>query len=70
VVAITSVSIGDGGRSSRIVIPSRYKGRHYNWDVDTTSVRRGRLVLAVATVVAEPFDRANQALARELVAVL
>jgi hypothetical protein len=66
----STVHIGDDGKSSRIVIPSRYKSRRYTWDVDTTAARRGRLVLAVTTVVAEPFERANQALARELVAVL
>jgi hypothetical protein len=67
VLPITTVHIGDGGRSSRIVIPSRYKGKSYDWDVDTTSVRRGRLIIDVGTVVAEPFEQANQALARELV---
>jgi hypothetical protein len=64
----TRVQIGEDGKSSRIVIPTRYKSRRYAWDVDTTTARRGRLVLAIGTVVAEPFQRANQGLARELVA--
>jgi hypothetical protein len=65
-----AVHIGDEGKSNRIVIPTRYKSRRYTWDVDTSTARRGRLVLAVGTVVAEPFQRANEGLTRELVAVL
>jgi hypothetical protein len=66
----TSVRIGDDGKASRIVIPTRYKSGRYTWEVDTTAVRRGRLILAVGTVVAEPFERANQGLAHELVSVI
>jgi hypothetical protein len=57
-------------KASRIVIPTRYKSGRYTWEVDTTAVRRGRLILAVGTVVAEPFERANQGLAHELVSVI
>jgi hypothetical protein len=63
----TSAQAGDGARSLRIVVPSHYKGRRRDWDYDTTSVRRGRLVLVVGTATAEPFQQMNQALARELV---
>ncbi len=63
------LDIADGGMSSRILIPSRYKRRVYTWELDTTTIRRGRFVLAVGTLVAEPFAHANQALARELVAL-
>jgi hypothetical protein len=66
----TSMDAGDGAYSSRIEIPSGYKGRRVNWDVDTSAVRRGRIILALATVVAEPFQKANEALARELAAGL
>jgi hypothetical protein len=62
----TSLHAGDGAQSSRIEIPSRYKGRRLDWDIDTSAVRRGRIILAVTTVVAEPFQKANEALAREL----
>jgi hypothetical protein len=62
----TSLRAGDGAQSSRIQIPSRYKGRRLDWDIDTSAVRRGRMILAVTTVVAEPFQKANEALAREL----
>jgi hypothetical protein len=62
----TSLHAGDGAQSSRIEIPSSYKGRRLDWDIDTSAVRRGRMILAVATVVAEPFQKANEALAREL----
>lgn len=67
-VSLAAVPIADGAVSARIVIPVRLKGRHYNWDIDSTAVRRGRVTLAVGTVVAEPFAQANQALARELAA--
>jgi hypothetical protein len=69
-VPVTTVHIGDSAKSSRIVIPARYKSWRYNWDIDITTALRGRFLLAVATVVAEPFEQANQALARELVTVL
>lgn len=59
--------IGDGGRLLRIEIPTRYHGRHVNWDIDSTSVRRGRLVLVVGTTTAEPFEQMNKAFASELV---
>jgi hypothetical protein len=62
----TRLHTGDGAHSSRIEIPSRYKGRRANWDIDTSAVRRGRIILALTTVVAEPFQKANEALAREL----
>jgi len=62
----TSVHIGDGGRSLRIEIPSRYKGKLRDWDLDSTSVRRGRMLLVIGTLTAEPFQKANQALASEL----
>jgi hypothetical protein len=62
----TILHAGDGAQSSRIEIPSRYKGRRFDWDIDTSAVRRGRIILALTTVVAEPFQRANEALAREL----
>jgi hypothetical protein len=62
----TSVQIGDGGRSLRIEIPSRYKGRRRDWDLDSTSMRRGRMVLVVGTLTAKPFQQANQELASEL----
>jgi hypothetical protein len=61
-----SVRTADGGRSYRIEIPARYKGRRRDWDYDSTSVRRGRLVLVVATLTAEPFQRMNEAFAIEL----
>jgi hypothetical protein len=60
------VHIGDDGRSRRIEIPTRYEGRRYDWDLESTSVRRGRIVLVVGTITARPFDKANQALANEL----
>jgi hypothetical protein len=53
-------------RSNQIEISSRYKGRRVNSYSDTTSVQRGRIILAVTTAVAEPFQKANEALAREL----
>jgi hypothetical protein len=62
----TSVHAGDGGQSSRIEIPSRYKGRRLDWDIDTSAVRRGRIILALTTAVTEPFQKANEALAKEL----
>lgn len=62
----TSVKIGEGGRSLRIEVPTRYKGQRREWDLDSTSVRRGRLVLVVATLTPEPFQQANQGLAGEL----
>ena len=57
----TSVPDGDGGRSLRIEIPSHYGGRRRDWDYDSTSVCRGRLVLVVGTLTAEPFQQVNLA---------
>lgn len=62
----TRLSAGDDAQSSRIEIPSRYKGRRLDWDIDTSAVRRGRIILDLTTVVPEPFQKANEALAREL----
>ena len=61
----TDVKSG-GGRSLRIVIPTRYRGRAVNWDIDSTSLRRGPLVLVVGTTTAEPFQQMNKAFASEL----
>jgi hypothetical protein len=66
----TSLRAGDGAQSSRIQIPSRYKGRRLDWDIDTSAVRRGRIILVLTTVVPEPFQKANEALARELASSL
>jgi hypothetical protein len=66
----TILHAGDGGRSIRIEIPSRYKGRPVDWDIDTSSVRGGRVILVLTTDVAEPFQKANEALARELASSL
>jgi hypothetical protein len=63
-----NVHIGDYARSRRIEIPSSYGTRRYDWDLDSTSVRRGRIVLVVATSVAGPFEAANEQLAGDLVA--
>ena len=60
------VRIGEGRISSRIEIPTRYEGRRYDWNLDSTSVRRGRVILVFDTVTAGPFQKANQALAKEL----
>jgi hypothetical protein len=57
---------GEDGRSSRIEIPTRYKARRYEWELDYTSVRRGRILLVLGTLTARSFEHANQALAREL----
>ena len=62
----TTVHIAEGGRSRRIEIPSSYQGRPYDWDLDSTSVRRGRIILVVGTLTARAFLQPNQALAREL----
>jgi hypothetical protein len=62
----SSARISDGARSGRTEITSRYKGHTYDWDLDTTSVRRGRIVLVVGTLTARPFEQANQELASEL----
>ncbi len=62
----TSFQTGYSGQSSRIEIPSRYKGRRLDWDIDTSAVRRGRIILALTTVVPEPFQKANETLAIEL----
>lgn len=63
------VRIGDDRRSRRIEIPTRYRGRRYDWNLDSTSVRRGRVILVLASVTAGPFEEANQALAKELAPV-
>jgi hypothetical protein len=62
----STVQVGVG-RSIRIEIPTLYRGRRYNWDLDSTSVRTGRTVLVVETLTPESFLRANEALASELV---
>jgi hypothetical protein len=62
----TSLHASGSAQSSRIEIPSRYKGRRVDWEIDTTAVRRGRIILALSTVVAEPFQKANEVLAKEL----
>jgi hypothetical protein len=61
-----AVRIGGDRRSSRIEIPTRYGGRRYDWNLDSTSVRRGRVILVLGTVTAGPFEETNQALAKEL----
>ena len=63
----TKVAIGGGGATIRTQIPSRFKGRKYTWDLDSTGARSGRVVLVVGTLVAEPFATANQLMTRELV---
>jgi hypothetical protein len=63
----TDVRIGDEGATSRVEIPTSYKGRRYNWDLDSTEVRRGRVILVVGTLAPEPFEAANQDLTRDLV---
>lgn len=65
-----SLDAGDGEQSSRIQIASRYKGRLLDWDIDASVVRRGRIILTLATLVPEPFQKANEALARDLASSL
>jgi hypothetical protein len=65
-----SLRAGDDARSSRIEIPSSYKGRRLDWDIDRSAVRRGRIILVLTTVAAEPFQKANEVLARELASSL
>ncbi len=62
---VTSVD-SEGGRSVRVVLPARYRGHRRDWDYDSTSLRRGRLVLVVLTATAKPFQQMNKAFAREL----
>lgn len=57
-------------QSNQIEISSRYKGRRVNSYSVTTSVQRGRMILALTTAVAEPFQKANEVLARELASSL
>jgi hypothetical protein len=61
-----SAKIGDGARTSHIEIPSRFKGHPYTWHVDSTFVRRGRMIVVAGTVVGGSFSKANQALAQDL----
>jgi hypothetical protein len=61
-----AVRLGEDRPSRRIEIPSRYGGRRYDWHLDSTSVRRGRVVLVLGTLTAGRFETANQALASEL----
>jgi hypothetical protein len=63
---LVSLRAGDSAQTSRIVVPSRYRGRRVDWEFDSTAVRRGRIILAVGTVEPEPFQKANEALAKEL----
>jgi hypothetical protein len=63
-----SAHIGESARSRRIEIPSRYGARRYDWDLDSTSVRRGRIVLIVETSVGGAFLEPNERLAGGLVA--
>jgi hypothetical protein len=63
----STVDIGDGATASHMEVPSRYKGRSYTWNLDTTAVEHGRLIALIGTVTAGPFATSNQDTAKELV---
>jgi hypothetical protein len=62
----SAARIADAARSVHFEIPSRYRGRSYDWHVDSTEVLRGRMILVAGTIVAGPFAEGDRQMAGDL----
>jgi hypothetical protein len=65
-LSVTRLNVEDGGEASHFAIPLRYRAQVYRWNLDSTALRRGRMILAAETAVAGPFARGDQGLASDL----
>lgn len=55
--------VGQGANTTEITVPTRYKGRVFTWDLDTTAVKQGSLIEILDTLAGASTARYNQALA-------